>query len=117
MRKRRDNDKKLIMVYATLQAVIYSLAATVTVNSPASLQAAIETANEGDVILVGPGTYSPIRTNGKKITIKSTEGAASTIIDGESANRCATLADVALDEEEDGIVIEPYTVHNRVYGL
>ena len=81
-----------------------------SVNGPASLQAAIEAANEGDVILVGPGTYSPIRTNGKKITIKSTEGAASTIIDGGSANRCATLADVALDEEEDGIVIEGSTL-------
>ena len=81
-----------------------------SVNGPMALQAAIEAANEGDVILVGPGIYSPIRTNGKKITIKSTEGAASTIIDGGSANRCATLADVALDEEEDGIVIEGSTL-------
>ena len=62
-------------------------------DGPSVLQAAIEAANEGDVILVGPGTYSPIRTNGKKITIKSTDGAANTIIDGGYTNRCATLAD------------------------
>ena len=79
-------------------------------DGPAALQAAIEAANEGDVILVGPGTYSPIRTNGKKITIKSTDGAAKTIIDGGCTNRCATLADVALEEEEDGIVIEGSTL-------
>ena len=58
-------------------------------DGPAALQTAIEAANEGDVILVGPGTYSSIRTNGKKITIKSTDGAANTIIDGRRIERCA----------------------------
>ena len=88
----------------------------VRADGPAALQAAIEAANEGDVILVGPGTYSPIRTNGKKITIKSTDGAANTIIDGGYTNRCATLADDTMgdwwlgddSEQEQCVPLEPY---------
>lgn len=91
-------------------------------DGPAALQAAIEAANEGDVILVGPGTYSPIRTNGKKITIKSTEGAACTVIDGERIVRCATLADDALDGEDsvspDGSTLVGFTLKRGYnYGV
>ncbi len=41
-----------------------------------TLQAAVNIAKKGDTILVYNGTYSPIRTNNKKITIKSVDGAA-----------------------------------------
>ena len=104
--------KKIVMMMSAAVAMVCVQAATEKVNGitgnytvsgvtnlvtsadgPAALQAAIEAANEGDVILVGPGKYSPIRTNSKKITIQSTEGAANTIIDGGNTNRCATLAD------------------------
>ena len=39
-----------------------------------TIQAAINKARKGDTILVYPGTYAPIWTNDKKITIKSVKG-------------------------------------------
>jgi len=48
----------------------------------ASIQHAIDMANYGDNILVGPGLYNEnISFNGKDITIGSTDGSASTIIE------------------------------------
>lgn len=45
-----------------------------------TIQAAINIAKAGDTILVYPGTYAPIKTNNKKITIKSVKGQAKTKI-------------------------------------
>ena len=45
-----------------------------------TIQAAINIAKNGDTILVLPGTYSPIKTNNKKITIKSSKGKSKTTI-------------------------------------
>ena len=45
-----------------------------------TLQAAINVAKKGDTILVLPGAYAPIKTNNKKITIKSTKGRKKTKI-------------------------------------
>ncbi len=50
-----------------------------------TIQAAINIAKKGDTILVYPGTYSPIKTNNRKITIKGIKGANKTkIISKES---------------------------------
>ena len=43
-----------------------------------TLQAAINIAKKGDTILVYPGTYAPIETNNKKITIKAIKGKSKT---------------------------------------
>ena len=45
-----------------------------------TIQAAINVARKGDTILVYPGTYAPIKTNNKKITIKSIKGKSKTKI-------------------------------------
>ena len=45
-----------------------------------TIQAAINIAKKGDKILVYPGTYAPIKTNNKKIAIKSVKGAKKTKI-------------------------------------
>lgn len=45
-----------------------------------TIQAAINIAKDGDTILVGAGTYAPIRTNNKRIVIKSLNGALKTKI-------------------------------------
>ena len=45
-----------------------------------TIQAAINVAKKGDTILVLPGTYAPIRTNNKKVAIKSVKGRAKTSI-------------------------------------
>ena len=49
----------------------------------ATIQYAIDKAAAGSTILVYPGTYAPIASNNKKLTIKTVEGADETIIDGE----------------------------------
>ena len=49
----------------------------------ATIQGAINVANNGDTVLVAPGTYyENINFNGKAITVTSSGGAAQTIIDG-----------------------------------
>src|SRR5579862_2921242 len=57
-----------------------------TINVPANqptIQTAINAANNGDTVLVAPGTYfENINFNGKAITVTSSAGAAQTIIDG-----------------------------------
>lgn len=97
----------IVLPVLNLKAITNSVTIAQGANA---LQSAIVAANEGDVILVGPGTYSPIRTNGKKITIKSTDGATNTIVDGRRRERCATLADESLGDDDDGIVLEGTTL-------
>lgn len=51
-----------------------------------TIQAAINIAKKGDTILVYPGTYASIKTNNKKITVKSVKGAKKTKIAKSSKN-------------------------------
>ena len=56
-----------------------------------TIQAAIDASSAGDTVLVAPGRYAPISTNSKSIEIRSTDGAAQTIIDGNGTSVCANL--------------------------
>src|SRR5437016_1611947 len=57
-----------------------------TINVPAdqpTIQGAINAANNGDTVLVAPGTYyENINFNGKAVTVTSSGGPSVTIIDG-----------------------------------
>ena len=75
----------------------------------ATIQAAIDASSTGDTILVAPGTYAPISTANKAITIRSTAGAASTTIDGGDSSRCAYLGS---DAEEITTILDGFTLAN-----
>jgi|GEM_PF-5662456 len=47
-----------------------------------SIQAAIDAAMDGDVVVVGPGSYAPINFGAKRISVQSTGGRAVTTING-----------------------------------
>ena len=58
-----------------------------------TIQAAINVAKKGDTILVFPGAYTPIKTNNKKIAIKSAKGQKKTsIVHPKSASNRLALA-------------------------
>ncbi len=63
------------------------------VNAATNIQAAINVAPAGNIVLVNDGTYYPgseISVT-KSITVKSVNGAERTIVDGNNTNRCFYL--------------------------
>jgi len=83
-------------VYFIALAALTSTAQAATRNVPgtyATIQAAINASSNGDTVLLAPGTYTgtgnrDMSYNGKAITVTSSAGAATTIIDcqGSAAN-------------------------------
>ena len=74
--------------FCGLQSMSVAQATTtyVPANQP-TIQAAIDAATPGDVIVVAPGTYSEtIDFRGKGITLRSSDGPLVTIIDGSGIN-------------------------------
>jgi hypothetical protein len=83
-----------------------------TINVPSgqpTIQAGINAANNGDTILVAPGTYHEnIDFKGKAITVTSSAGATTTIIDGG-----ATLSTVSfISGEARNSVLSGFTIQN-----
>ena len=73
----------------------------------ASIQAAINDADTGDTVLVHDGTYvENINFLGKIITVKSVNGADSTIIDGNSSGSVVTFN----SGEGSGSILDGFTI-------
>ena len=82
------NLRLVLPLFVILPIVLAVSASAVTIQVPAdqpTIQQAINAANNGDLILVSPGTYfEHIDYQGKAITIKSVVGPSQTTIDGSN---------------------------------
>ena len=77
-----------------------------------TIQHAIDKSVEGMTIIVADGTYAPIKSNNKSITIQSVNGAAKTIIDGgypATTNRCVYAGG---NDGQTNTVIRGFTMQN-----
>src|SRR5437762_2283150 len=81
-------------LFATLLILLAVSAPAATVHVPAdqpTIQQAINASNNGDLILVSPGTYfEHIDYHGKAISIRSISGPLETIIDGNTTGTVVT---------------------------
>ena len=83
----------------------------------ASIQSAIDIASAGSVIVVNSGSYAPISTSNKAITICAVNGPDVTFIDGSLewsqgvTNRCATLGETS---EETATVLSSFCLMNGI---
>jgi len=80
----------------------------VSANQP-TIQAGINSANNGDTVVVSPGTYfENINFLGKAITVKSSNGSSVTIIDGQRLGSVVTFN----SNEASTSVLTGFTIQN-----
>jgi len=82
-------------MFSLLLCLLAAPASAIIIRVPAdqpTIQQAINVANNGDLILVSPGTYSEhIDYHGKAITIQSTDGPTRTTINGNNSGTVVTF--------------------------
>ena len=81
------HSSRAVLLAAFLFSLASALAAELSVPQQyATIQAAINAAQSGDTVLVGPGTYFENLSITKPLSLRSTAGASDTIIDGRRAS-------------------------------
>jgi nitrous oxidase accessory protein len=70
------------------------------------------TTGNGDIILVYPGTYNESITINKKLTVKSSGGAAVTILNGNSVGENYYMVTIKADD----VTFDGFTVTNPIYN-
>jgi hypothetical protein len=100
-----------LVVWISLLAV-GSVAAATVIHVPAdqpNIQAGINAAQNGDIVLVSPGTYiENIDFNGKAIIVKSSNGPAVTVIDGGGVSSVVTFS----SNETSSAVLNGFTLQH-----
>jgi hypothetical protein len=102
---------RLLLLFMACGLYPVSIAQGVTIGVPAAqptIQAAINAATSGDIIVVAPGTYlETIDFLGKEVTLRSSAGPSSTIIDGlESIGSMVQC----VNGEGAGTILEGFTI-------
>jgi parallel beta-helix repeat protein len=100
----------LVILAVFIFVALPALATTIQVpgNKP-TIQAAIDAAADGDIVLVSDGTYTEnIDFKGKAITVKSLNGPAVTIIDGGALDTVVKFS----TQETSSSILNGFTVRN-----
>jgi len=103
--------KRLLLLFVACGLFPVSIVqGNTTIHVPAdqpTIQAAINAAEEGDLVVVDPGTYfETINFLGKAITLRSSGGPSNTIIDGDMSGSVVQC----VNGEGSGTVLEGFTV-------
>lgn len=113
----------LTMIISTLLlAGTQALRAQSTIHVPAdqpTIQAAIDAAQNGDTVVVAPGTYNEnLNIQSKSITVRSDKGAAQTIVDGGKKDVVVTInAGIGFNVTFDGFTLQNgATPYSPSYG-
>jgi parallel beta-helix repeat protein len=92
--------------------IVYAMAETAVMRVPAdypTIQAAINSANSGDTVLVAPGTYNGSIAVNKTISLLGEDRATTIIEGGHTSNTILVTAN--------GATISNFTIQNSGYGI